>query len=582
MGGIPVRRYWQLLATYLRPERRRVVWLAILLLGGIALQLIAPLLLRAFIDQATTGGALDVLLRIGVAFLVIALLTQGVSIAETYAAETVGWNVTNQLRSVLALHCLRLDMSFHNARTPGELIERIDGDVTTLANFFSRFVLQVVGNGLLLAGVLVLLFTVDWRVGLALTIFVVGALALMLRIRGLAQPHWVALREADATFYGFVGEQLSGTEDIRANGAVPFVLRRMAELMQRWLQIQRRATLAAYVMGMSSILLFAIGDALAFALSAYLYTAHSITIGTAYLIVSYTLLLNRPTEQLRAQLQDLQQASASIERVEELLAVEPSIADTAAHPLPAGPLAVAFEHVSFSYRGDEQALRDVSFAIAPGKVLGLLGRTGSGKSTVTRLLARAYDPTTGTIALSGLDLRDASLAQVRERIGLVTQEVQLFQASVRDNLTFFDERVPDAQLEAVLDDLGLGRWLRALPDGLDTPLAAGGGGLSAGEGQLLAFARVLLKDPDLVILDEASSRLDRATEQAVQRATERLLHGRTGIIIAHRLTTVQRADDILILDGGRVLEYGPRTQLVADPQSQFARLLRTGLEAVTA
>ena len=581
MHSIPLRRYWHLLATYLRPERRHVALLSALLLGGIALQLMGPLLLRVFIDQATAGGPLAVLLRIGVAFLIIALVTQGVSIAETYVAETVGWNVTNELRSVLALHCLRLDMWFHNAHTPGELIERVDGDVTTLANFFSRFVLQVLGNSLLLAGVLALLFTVDWRVGLALTIFVVSALLLMIRIRGIAQPYWVAVRQADAAFYGFVGEQLSGTEDIRAIGAVPFVLRRMTELMRRWLHIQRRAGLAGYSMAMSSILLFALGNALAFGLSAYLYTTHSITIGTAYLIVAYTLLLNQPTEQLRTQLQDLQQASASIERVEELLATEPAIHETAVRPIPEGPMAVAFNNVTFSYGGYEPALREISFAIAPGKVLGLLGRTGSGKSTITRLLLRTYDPTEGSVCLGGVNLRDASLAHVRGRIGMVTQEVQLFQASVRDNLTFFDESVPDAQLEALLEDVGLGRWLHALARGLDTSLTASGGGLSAGEAQLLAFARVLLKEPDLVILDEASSRLDPATEQAVQHATERLLRGRTSIIVAHRLATVQRADDILILDGGRALEYGPRAKLVADPHSHFTQLLRMGMETVT-
>jgi ATP-binding cassette subfamily B protein len=334
---------------------------------------------------------------------------------------------------------------------------------------------------------------------------------------------------------------------------------------------------------MSSILLFALGTALAFGLSAYLYTTHSITIGTAYLIVAYTLLLNQPTEQLRTQLQDLQQASASIERVEELLATEPAIRETSVRLLPAipeGPMAVAFDKVTFSYGGDEPALREISFAIMPGKALGLLGRTGSGKSTITRLLLRTYDPTGGSVCLSGVDLRDASLAQVRGRIGMVTQEVQLFQASVRDNLTFFDESVPDAQLEALLEDVGLGRWLQALPQGLDTSLAASGGGLSAGEAQLLAFARVLLKEPDLVILDEASSRLDPATEQAVQHATERLLRGRTSIIVAHRLATVQHADDILILDAGRVLEYGPRAKLIADPHSHFAQLLRMGMEMV--
>jgi ABC-type multidrug transport system fused ATPase/permease subunit len=227
-------------------------------------------------------------------------------------------------------------------------------------------------------------------------------------------------------------------------------------------------------------------------------------------------------------------------------------------------------------------LHDVTFDLPPGRVLGVLGRTGSGKTTLTRLLFRLYDPAQGSIRLGGVDLRDAGLGDLRTRVGLVTQEIHLFHASVRDNLTFFDRSIPDARILAVLDDLGLGAWYRGLPRGLDTKLAPGGSGLSAGQAQLVAFARVFLKDPGLVILDEASSRLDPATERQVEHAVDRLLAGRTGIIIAHRLGTVGRADRILILERGRLVETGPRAALAADPDSPFAQLLQRGLEEVLA
>jgi ATP-binding cassette subfamily B protein len=207
-------------------------------------------------------------------------------------------------------------------------------------------------------------------------------------------------------------------------------------------------------------------------------------------------------------------------------------------------------------------------------VLGLLGRTGSGKTTLARLVFRLYDPQGGQITLGGHDLRALRQSQIRGRIGLVTQDIQLFHASVRDNLTFFDPAIVDEHIIAVLDDLGLGRWFQALPEKLDTRLAPDGGGLSAGQAQLLAFARVFLHNPGLVILDEASSRLDPATERAV----ERLLQGRTAIIIAHRLPTVQRADKVLILERGQIVEFGLRRQLADDPTSRFAQLLRTGME----
>jgi len=230
----------------------------------------------------------------------------------------------------------------------------------------------------------------------------------------------------------------------------------------------------------------------------------------------------------------------------------------------------------------DSVLDSVSFDLAPGKALGLLGRTGSGKTTLTRLLFRLYDPVVGAITLGGVDIRDVSLNDLRGRVGLVTQDVQLFQASVRDNLTFFSRRIPDERILAVLKELGLWHWYESLPAGLDTVLDAGGKGLSAGEAQLLAFARVFLKNPGLVILDEASSRLDLATEQILERAIGCLLEGRTAIIIAHRLTTVQRADEIMVLEGGRVCEHGDRHTLVSDPASRFYRLLQTGLGEVLA
>jgi ABC-type multidrug transport system fused ATPase/permease subunit len=227
-------------------------------------------------------------------------------------------------------------------------------------------------------------------------------------------------------------------------------------------------------------------------------------------------------------------------------------------------------------------LDDFSLRLPAGRKLGLLGRTGSGKTTITRLLLRLYDPQAGAVRLGDVDLRHLTLATLRHHVGIVTQDVQLFNASVRDNLSFFDRTIGDAAIEAALTTVGLADWLRALPAGLETELTAGGGSLSAGEAQLLAFARLLLKDPGVVILDEASSRLDPVTERRLDRAIEQLLAGshgaRTAIIIAHRLATVQKVDDILIVEAGRISEYGPRVQLAADPHSRFAQLLRTGLD----
>jgi len=586
----------RLLARYLRQEWLRMSLLAVVLLATIGVQVAAPLVTSSFIDRATSGGDLNDLIFLAGLAIALALVGQGLSVAETYVAEQVSWTATNALRADLVAHLLRLDATFHNAHTPGELIERVDGDVATLARFFSRFVVYVLGNGLLLLGVLGLLYHVDWRVGGAMSIFVMLALLAMLRIRVVAAPAWAADRQANADFYSFVGEYLTGLQDIRSSGASAFVLRRCAEVMRSWLAVTRKAQMWGYSLGATSLGLFALGTAVAFALSAMLFKDGTLTIGTVYLIFQCTEMLRQPTEQIRNEVQDLQQADASITRIEALLGVAPLVVDGKGVALPPGPLSVQFDDVSFGYAGDVPVLRDVSIALAPGRVLGVVGRTGSGKTTLTRLLLRFYDPQAGVVRLGGVDLRAVRLAAVRSRIGLVTQEVHLFQASVRDNLTLFDDGVPfladglsgarrgsgvgrldskaDEQISAVLETVGLADWLRELPYGLDTQLGPGGVELSAGQAQVLACARVLLRNPDLVILDEPSSRLDPATDRMLHTALGRLLEGRTGIIVAHRLSTLAYADDILILENGQVREHGPRLALVADPDSRFAELLR--------
>jgi ATP-binding cassette, subfamily B, bacterial len=578
-----LNRYWRLLARYLRPQWLRMSLLAVILCGAIGAQVVAPLVASRFIDQATSGGALRGLILLALLTMGLALVGQGVAVAETYVAENMSWAATNALRADLVAHLLRLDAPFHTAHTPGELIERVDGDVSTLARFFSRFVVYVLGNGLLMVGVLALLFHVDWRVGLGLSAFAALAVTTMLRIRAVATPAWAAERQASADFYGFLGEYLAGLEDIRSSGARAFVLRRCAEVMRPWRAVTLKAQTWGYAMAATSQGLFALGTAVAFALSAMLFKAGTLTIGTVYLIFQYTAVLSQPTEQIRKEVQDLQQADASMGRIEALLGTAPRLVDGPGGllALPPGPLAVELDGVSFDYAEDAPVLRDVSVCVKPGRVLGVVGRTGSGKTTLTRLLPRFYDPLAGVVRLGGVDLRTVRLAAVRARIGLVTQEVHLFNASVRDNLTLFDDGVPDDRISAVLETLGLAGWLRALPQGLDTPLGPGGAGLSAGQAQVLACARIFLRDPDVVILDEASSRLDPATERLVHTALGRLLEGRTGIIVAHRLATVAYADDILVLEDGRVREYGPRLALAADPTSRFAALLRVATEEVS-
>jgi|GEM_PF-36918 len=652
--------YWQLLKKYLLQQRGRVFLLSALVLGSIALALINPQIIRYFIDTATLGAAdIDTatasastngtqqLLGAATLFIVITIVQQAFVLGATYVGENVGWIATNQLRADLSLHMLKLDLAFHKTHTPGELIERVDGDVNQLAQFFSQLVINLLGNLLLFFGVLVMLWVEGWQIGLSITVVVALGVAAIEWLRRRIVPRWEAARATEAALFGFLEERLNGTEDIRANGAEAYTMNRLYHLMrERWLAMRHTMKLDVFVISFP-IWIFGVAYAVAHFIGGNLYFSQGLTIGSVYLIFHYIGLMEGPLWSTMRQVEELQKAGASINRIARLFAIQPTIEDGPGIPLEKGPIAVAFNDVYFAYtdvehddaryklsnddetdstdialstqavtgstatRGgfnqnrfnqngtdesddvDEIVIDGLTFTLEAGKIMGLLGRTGSGKSTISKLLYRFYDPTDGSVRIgqndnsnsSGAthDLRQAKRSQLRNRIALVTQDVQIFRASVRDNVTMFGsiqlqgQPITDAAINTVLTDVGLGEWLDSLPTGLDTRLDGARGSLSAGEAQLLAFGRIFLSDPGLIILDEASSRLDPATETKVERALDQLLQNRTVIIIAHRLATVQRADEILILERGRVLEHGPRTALEADPTSHFSYLLKTGL-----
>jgi ATP-binding cassette subfamily B protein/ATP-binding cassette subfamily C protein len=577
---LPFKAYWDLLAQHIRPQKRRFVLLSILLFGSIGLRVIAPQIMRKFIDSALAGEAIQTLTMTALAFIGIALIQQVAAVGVTYLGENVAWTATNALRAELAWQALNLDMRFHNDHTPGELIERIDGDVTELATFFSQFALNLISNGLLLIGILAALFLEDWRVGFAFTIYSIATILILGRVKDIAVPHQKARRQAEAELYGFVEEQLAGMEDVRSSGAVDFSISELFRHQSIILTHNRKAHFKRWIIENAMGFALTTGTLLAIANGYLLFSAGLITIGTVYLFVHYINLLEEPFWAMTHEIESFQTIGACVERLAEFRKFKPDVVDGVGADISGHSLALTFEDVTFSYNENDVVLSKLSFKLKPGSVLGLLGRTGSGKTTLARLIFRLYDPKSGHIRINGVDLRDAQLEALRRNIAIVTQDVQLFHASIRDNLTFFDVSISDQKIMDTLDELELGDWLRALPKGLDSELDTGSRSLSAGEAQLLAFTRVFLRNPRLVILDEASSRLDPATEQRLERALDKLLQDRSAIIIAHRLDTVLRANEIMILEKGQVSEYGDRKQLAANPDSRFSQLLRTGMDEV--
>ena len=580
--NLSFKSYWNLLSDHIRPQKGRFVLLAAMLFGSIGLRILAPQIMRKFIDSALAGEALQTLTWTAIAFIGIALIQQVVAVSVTYLGENVAWTATNALRAELAEHALHLDMNFHNDHTPGELIERIDGDVTELATFFSQFALNLIANGLLLIGILVALFIEDWRAGLAFTVYSVLTVTILGRLKDIAVPHQKARREAEANLYGFIEEQLSGTEDIRSSGAVDFSIRELFRHQSVILGHNRKSHFKRWIIENAMGFALTIGTLLAITSGYWLFSAGLVTIGTVYLFVHYINLLEEPFWAMTHEIESFQTIGACVERLTEFRNFKVEAVNDTGLEIEPRPLALTFNDVTFSYNANDSVLTRLSFDLKAGSILGLLGRTGSGKTTLGRLIFRLYDVKSGSIKINNADLREAQLKSVRRNIAIVTQDVQLFRASIRDNLTFFDRSISDEKIIATLEELELGDWYRNLPKGLDTELDTGSRSLSAGEAQLLAFTRVFLRNPGLVILDEASSRLDPATEQKLERAIDKLLKNRTAIIIAHRLDTIHRADEVMILDKGNVSEYGNRKQLAADPTSRFYQLLQTGLEEVLA
>ncbi|MHA1513276.1 MAG: ABC transporter ATP-binding protein, partial [Candidatus Hodarchaeales archaeon] len=380
---------------------------------------------------------------------------------------------------------------------------------------------------------------------------------------------------------GFVEEGLSGKEDVRAIGGEEYILKRFHHFSKKEYDTGIKAILIGRLVQIAIMGFITFGSTLVYVVAIPLFQQEIISFGTIFLLISYTELLFRPIIQIIRQLQDLSQADASIDRINEFLNITTKIKDEGSEVFYSETIpSIKFEDISFDYVTEKSVLRNISFNIEPGKSLGLIGKTGCGKTTISRMIFRLYDPKTGNILINNLNHQEYSLKSLRSNIAYVTQKVELFQASLRDNITFFDQSIPDERILEVIGYLELDEWFNRLPKGLDTKLLSEEAGLSAGEMQLLALTRVFLEKPSIVVLDEASSRLDPLTERLISRAVKNLLKDRTSIIIAHRLETLETVDEILLLEDGQVAEYGNREELIKDTNSKFATLLKLGIKEV--
>ncbi|MDF2869737.1 MAG: helicase [Anaerocolumna sp.] len=576
---LSLKKYGTLLAKYMKNSKLHLVLLTLVFAVSIVLQLVNPMIISFFIDGIEMNKSMEILIKAAIIFILAAFSQQLLAIASTYLSQNIGWSTTNNLRRDLVKHCLSLDMNYFKEHQSGELVERIDGDVNALFNFFSKLFISFVNNILLMTGIVVVLSIQNPLIGIAFVLFLIVSFIILGKTQGDAVDNFGKERELSSKFYGFLGEHLDCTEEIKASGAVSYVSERFMELLRKWLPIQLKAYLSGYKIWIIMSGLFGLGDIMIFAVGGYLWYKGHISLGLVYLMLNYFQLLESPLDQLKEQILDIQKATASIIRIEELLNQTSAIADKGTVELSDKNLSLSFDKVCFSYEKDVPVLKDISFKLAAGKVLGILGHTGCGKTTLARLVVRFYEPDSGSISFNGKKQKDILLKDLRSSIAYVTQEVQLFHASVRDNITFFNKDIPDEQIIATIYKMGLKDWFENMKEGLDTILEPGGG-MSSGEAQLLTLVRVFLKDPKLIIMDEASARLDPVTERLLEQALSALIEGRACIIIAHRLSTVERADNILILNKGEMLEFGLREELISRQDSRLNELLSYGIEEV--
>jgi ATP-binding cassette subfamily B protein len=573
----------RLLAATLRSEARPLAGVLAVLGASMVLRLSLPLLLGTFADDALAGESADTLVRLAVAYVVVALVSETLGLGVVWGSVRLSWRAGNRLRERLATHALRLEQAWHGRHSPGQLIERIDGDVEAMVVFFSGIAIEIAGNVALIAGMVIVAAVIDPWSGLILAVTACVGAAVMIRLRVAAVSAREVERQVNAELYGDLEERLGGLEDLRANGAGGYAVHRLHHHSARSWRAARRASLHGDSAHAAAAMVFAAGTAGTLLAGILLQQRGVITVGAVLSLYRYADMLRQPLQQIAEQLKEFQKAMAGARRASSLLATEPRITDGpldgSAFPT-SGPgggraLAVDFDGVTFAYDGGATpALEAIDLHLAAGRHLGVIGRTGSGKTTLARLVLRLWDVDAGAVRVGGIDVRDLQVAALRRRVAIVTQDVDLFRAPLRDNLTLFGTHATaDAALHDLLGRIGLGAWLASLPDGLDTVLE-GGQGLSAGEGQLVAFARAFLADPEIVVLDEASSRLDPFTGERIASATRSLLAGRTAVVIAHRLETLADVDEIAVLENGRLVEHGDRARLAADDDSRYARLLR--------
>jgi ATP-binding cassette subfamily B protein len=570
--------------SYARPFRREIGYFLVLVVIDSALVVATPLLLKALIDKGITPRDRGVVIELALVVAALAVVSGGLTLVERWYSSRIGEGLIYALRVQVFSHVLRQPIAFFTRAQTGALVSRLNSDVIGAQQAFTSVLSSVVSNVVSLVLIIATMATLSWQLTLAslalVPFFLLPARVMGKRLAGLAH--------AQMGLNADLGSRM--TERFNVAGALLVKLfgephredREYAAQAAGVRDMGVRISLNRSVFFVALTLVASLATAMVYGFGGLMAVNGSLTIGTLFALTALLARLYGPLTSLSNVRVDVMTALVSFERVFEVLDLQPLVTERPdARPLPAGPVRVEVDGVAFRYpsadevslaslesvaagdrKGSGIVLRDISFEAQPGQLVALVGPSGAGKSTITALIARLYDPSTGAVRINGVDLREATLESVAQTVGMVTQEAHLFHDTIRANLTYAAPDATDDELVAALKAAQVWSLVGSLPEGLDTVVGDRGHRLSGGEKQRLALARLLLKGPGLIVLDEATAHLDSESEAAVQRALDTALEGRTAIVIAHRLSTVRGADQILVVDEGRIVERGTHRELI--------------------
>jgi ABC-type multidrug transport system fused ATPase/permease subunit len=551
------------LLALLAPYRLRVMATLAALLLGTAASLAPPLLAKVAIDQGIERHDTETLVLVVLAFLAAAAVLWAMTYLQTYLVGWVGQRALSDLRIRIFTHLQHQPIGFYESRPAGVLISRITNDVEALESLVTDSVVTLFQSGLTLIGAIGVLLYLDPHLALLTFCVVPFVVAASIWFRLVSTGAFRRTRETIGAITAYLQETLSGIRVVRSFGQEPRHEARFAELNRENCDANMTTVRlnAAYFPGVE--MLSGVALALIVLYGGYQAIEGHITAGTVVAFVATLSYLFEPIQQLSQLYTTYQSGMAALEKIFQLLDVKPTLADRPdAHELERIRGELSFEHVTFAYTPDALALEQIDLHVPPGQTVALVGATGAGKSTMAKLVARFYDPTSGRVLVDGHDLRDVSAHSLRSQMGIVPQEAFLFSGTIAENIAFGRPDATDQEVHAAAAAVGAEEFVAELPDGYHTQVGERGAQLSSGQRQLIAFARALIADPRILVLDEATSNVDLHTEGRIEAGLRRLLAGRTSIVIAHRLSTIRQAGRIVVLEGGRIVEQGTHDELI--------------------